>query len=464
MRPKQTALLLGLFLLILVAVTSVLAASSQPTEIGSPPAAVEPQGAPNLTAVSYVSGLSQPVAMAHAYDGRLFVVERAGRIRIIDASGNLLTIPFLDITHLVLDSPNERGLLGLAFHPDYPNTPYFYVNYTADPGGDTVVARYSVSANPNIADPNSALQILTFNQPEWNHNGGDLKFGPRDGYLYISTGDGGSGGDPWNNAQNRNTLLGKILRIDVDGGTPYAIPPDNPFVGIPNTAAEIWALGLRNPWRISFDRLNGDMYIGDVGQGAWEEVDYQPHTSSGGENYGWRCYEGNHPYNMDGCRSAGNYVFPVAEYDHPTGYAVTGGFVYRGSSYPTLQGWYVYADYATSRFWLAQPNTPNWEVHTFANIGMSTPSTFGEGCNGELYVASYGGTIYRLQTTTFSAGLGESNTFLPALLYDVQPSPTNTPPPTDTPIPPTATHTAVPPTATHTPTAIPTLPPPICNN
>src|SRR5690349_11300457 len=242
----------------------------------------------------FVTGLINPVSITHAGDNRLFITEQAGRIMIYDGT-RLLPEPFLDIRNLV-SSGNERGLLSLAFHPRYAQNGFFYVNYT-NVSGNTVVARYSVSpADPNRANPSSAVLILGVNQPFANHNGGQMQFGP-DGYLYIGLGDGGGGGDPGNRAQNLNDLLGKILRIDVDSGSPYAIPASNPFVGSTNVRGEIWSYGLRNPWRFSFDRETGDLWIADVGQGTWEEIDFQPATSIGGENYGWRRMEGSHCFN-----------------------------------------------------------------------------------------------------------------------------------------------------------------------
>ncbi|MGD8490211.1 MAG: PQQ-dependent sugar dehydrogenase, partial [Anaerolineae bacterium] len=293
------------------------------------------------------SGFERPVQVTHAGDGsgRLFVVEQPGRIKIIE-EGNTLPEPFLDITGLVVYG-GERGLLGLAFHPDYPSNGYFYVNYTRVEDGATVIVRYSVSpSNPDRADPNSASVLLEIPQPYTNHNGGQLLFSPVDGYLYIGMGDGGSGGDPENNAQDTSTLLGAMLRLDVDSATPYAIPPDNPYVGV-DGRDEIWAIGLRNPWRFSFDRDNGDLYIGDVGQNEWEEIDYQAAGTPGGVNFGWRCKEGSHEYNFVGDCLAAELTDPIAEYSHDDGRSVTGGFVYRGQDYPALTGRYFYADYVT---------------------------------------------------------------------------------------------------------------------
>ena len=247
----------------------------------------------------YAGGFTRPVDIVNAGDSRLFIVEQRGIIKIIDGNGQVLSTPFLDIDARVGSQGNEQGLLGLAFHPDYANNGFFYVNYTNN-SGDTRIARFKVSAdNPNVADPNSEKLLLPVDQPYSNHNAGDLTFGP-DGYLYFGLGDGGSGGDPQNNGQTATAYLGKMLRIDVDNGDPYAIPPTNPFKDTDFYLDEIWATGLRNPWRFSFDRLTGDLWIGDVGQDAWEEIDFQPASSTGGENYGWRCYEGNHVYSMSG--------------------------------------------------------------------------------------------------------------------------------------------------------------------
>ena len=348
------------------------------------------------------SGFSQPVQVTHAGDGsnRLFVVEQSGRIKVIQ-SGSVLPTPFLDITGLVYYG-GERGLLGLAFHPNYESNGYFYVDYT-DLSGNTVIARYSVSGDPNRADASSAFTLLTVGQPYSNHNGGQLLFGPRDGYLYIGMGDGGSGGDPLNSGQDVNTLLGAMLRIDVDGGTPYAIPPDNPYVGKPGRD-EIWAIGLRNPWRFSFDRVTGDLYIGDVGQNLWEEISYQAWNTPGGVNFGWRCREGTHMYSTSSpCNDPvllASLADPIAEYSHTEGRSVSGGFVYRGSLYPGLTGRYFYADYVDGKIWSlyktgSNPDTwsvPELELDTSLNI-----SAFGEDEQGELYVVDRsGGTIRRL--------------------------------------------------------------------
>jgi glucose/arabinose dehydrogenase len=292
---------------------------------------------PDIAIDRYGEGFSSPVHITHAADGsgRLFVVEQSGRIRIIKGSGTL-PVPFLDISDRV-SCCGEQGLLSVAFPPDYAIKGHFYVNHT-NLSGDTVVARYRVSADPDVADAATEEILLTIAQPFANHNGGQLAFGP-DGYLYIGTGDGGSGGDPLNNGQNTDVLLGKLLRIDVEAGVaPYGIPPTNPYRLRAGYRPEIWALGLRNPWRFSFDRLTGDLYIGDVGQNMYEEINFQPAASAGGENYGWRIMEGFHCYNPAACNPTG-LTLPVLEYEHNQGNcSVTAGGVYRGSFHPNLFG------------------------------------------------------------------------------------------------------------------------------
>ncbi|MEN8163476.1 MAG: PQQ-dependent sugar dehydrogenase [Acidobacteriota bacterium] len=366
----------------------------------------------DLVLVPLISGLNSPVAVRHAGDGsgRLFIVEQAGIIRIWDGS-EMLPTPFLNITAIV-ESGGEQGLLGLAFHPDYSSNGYFYVNYTYDPGAGldrTRVARYSVSAgNPDVADTAETV-LLEIEQDFSNHNGGDIHFGP-DGYLYIGMGDGGSGGDPNDRAQDRTQLLGKMLRIDVDGAAhrmrgvitgcgleaSYGIPVDNPFVGDGNACDEIWAYGMRNPWRFSFDRHTGALFIGDVGQNMWEEIDLQPASSSGGENYGWRCYEGTHEYNLTDC--SGPYVDPILEYEHTGGRcSVTGGYAYRGHGIGGFDGTYIYGDYCTGEIWFAVP-TGGWSTVLWANTSFGI-STFGEDEEGELYVADlFGGTVARFES------------------------------------------------------------------
>jgi glucose/arabinose dehydrogenase len=344
---------------------------------------------------SVVPGLDRPVSIAHARDDRLFIVLQAGEIVIWNGT-TLLPTAFLDIRDLVTSS-GERGLLGLAFHPDYTQNGFFYVNYT-DNSGDTVVARYSVSASdPNRADRNSARTLLHIDQPYSNHNGGQLQFGP-DGYLYIGMGDGGSGGDPENRAQNRTQLLGKMLRIDVDTGSPYGIPATNPFVGQTGARPEIWALGLRNPWRFTFDRVTGDLWIADVGQGSIEEIDFQPASSRGGENYGWKIKEGSNCF-VSNCSSQG-LVDPVIEYGHTNGAcSVTGGYVYRGTRTPRLTGTYIYGDYCSGVIWGATRNANGtFTSRVLVNSSLFI-STFGEDVNGEVYVADHRGAVYRIIDT-----------------------------------------------------------------
>jgi glucose/arabinose dehydrogenase/photosystem II stability/assembly factor-like uncharacterized protein len=352
------------------------------------------------------SGLNNPVFITNAGDGsgRMFVVERGGRIRIIK-NGSLLATPYLDIQSLVKSTDSEQGLLGLAFHPAYGSNGKFYVVYTAPRTGDSngsvlTLRQYSVSVgNPDIANPNGSTIVLTIDHPTYsNHNGGTITFG-NDGYLYWSTGDGGSGGDPNNNGQNLNSLLGKILRIDMNSTSPYGIPPSNPFYSSsnPNIKKEIWSYGLRNPWRISFDRVTHDLYIGDVGQSAREEIDFQASSSTGGENYGWRVMEGSLCYNPgSGCDQTGK-VLPVAEYDHTLGCSITGGYMYRGSDYPTLYGHYLYGDYCSGRLFSLRNNPGSvWESVQLLDTPYNI-STFGEDEQGGLYLADYAtGKIYNV--------------------------------------------------------------------
>jgi glucose/arabinose dehydrogenase len=349
-----------------------------------------------ITLAPHTSGLSLPVAITHAGDGsgRLFVIEQQGAVRIIK-DGALQAVPFLNITDRVL-SGSERGLLGIAFPPGFSTKGYFYVNYTRAPDGATTISRFHVTNNPDIADPNSEETLLTIGQPFANHNGGQIAFSPRDGYLYIGMGDGGSGGDPLNLAQDFNSLLGKMLRIDVESGvTPYAIPSDNPLLN--GVRSEIWALGLRNPWRFSFDRLTHDLYMGDVGQSSREEINFQPASSTGGENYGWRILEGSLCFDPPvGCVPPLNYAPPVAEYDHSQGCSVTGGVVYRGIRHPFMQGTYVYGDFCTGRIWRLKRSGAVRQN----TLLIDTPfqiSAFGEDEAGEVYVADYAtGRIYKI--------------------------------------------------------------------
>ncbi len=344
---------------------------------------------------SFYSGLSSPVGMYHCGDNRLFVLEQnQSDIEIINTSGEYIG-KFLDLTGLT-STGSERGLLGLAFHPNYQQNGYFYVNYT-NTAGNTVIARYQVSENENLANPNSGSILMTINQPYSNHNGGHIAFGP-DGYLYIGMGDGGSGGDPLNNAQNKLSLLGKMLRIDVDAGSLYAIPASNPYVGDSNYLPEIWAMGLRNPWKFSFDRLTGDMWIGDVGQNAVEEINLESAPSNGGYNWGWRCYEGNSSYNSSGCLGAGNYTSPIKTYTHSGDnfVSITGGFVHRGSQQPALNGIYFLADYGNTNLYALTPTqSGGYNSSALATTGGAV-SAFGEDYQGELYVVRHTGSILKI--------------------------------------------------------------------
>lgn len=344
----------------------------------------------DIDLVEVADGLSAPVHLtAPDGDDRLFVVEKQGRIRIVDG-GQVLAAHFLDISALVSNG-GEQGLLSLAFHPDYSTNGYFYVYYT-DVGGDTKVVRYAVSGDPNVADPASAKPILTVAQPYTNHNGGLISFGP-DGMLYIGLGDGGSGGDPDNHGQNLGTLLGSILRLDVDGGDPYAIPSDNPFVGDASALDEIWAYGLRNPWRYAFDVVDGVIYIADVGQNTWEEINAESATQ-GGVNYGWRIMEGTSCYNPSDCSSSG-LTQPIVQYANGVdGCAVVGGYAYRGAAISGRGGTYFYSDNCSGwiRSFLLDSGEPTeeteWDV---GNIGGVL--SFGEDGFGELYVLTVGGTV-----------------------------------------------------------------------
>lgn len=368
-----------------------------------------------LSLTQFATGLNAPVGLYNAGPGddRLFVIEQAGVIRIVQSNGAVLATPFLDISARVV-SGGEQGLLGLVFHPDYATNGFFYVNYTSTGIRRTRISRFSVTGDPDVADPASEVILLTADQPFSNHNAGDLHFGP-DGFLYIPLGDGGSGGDPSNNAQNMGLLLGKVIRIDVDSGPAgvspdcvgvdgtgqYTIPPTNPFIdGGGDVCDEIWAVGLRNPFRSSFDRLTGDLYIADVGQNAWEEINFQPAGSGGGENYGWRCFEGNSPFNLSGCGPAGSFTFPIFAYSHTCGdCSVIGGYVYRGSLFPALFGRYVLTDFCTGNFWDIIPDgAGGWQISQHTNLTQFGYVSFGEDTDGELFVVHQGsGTLFRLE-------------------------------------------------------------------
>jgi glucose/arabinose dehydrogenase len=351
---------------------------------------------PTLRVEPLASGLSNPLFLtAPASDPRLFILEQPGRIRIVE-NGTLLPTPFLDLVGQI-SSGGERGLLGLAFHPSYATNGFFYVYYTAL-NGDLTIERYTVSASPNSANEGSAHVIITApHSSQTNHNGGMLAFGT-DGKLYIGTGDGGGGGDPDENGQDLGTLLGKLLRIDVDAADPYQIPPDNPFVATAGARGEVWALGLRNPWRWAFDRPAGRLHIADVGQSAWEEVNVMP-AATGGLNYGWDVMEGLHCYEpSSGCGQSG-LTLPVLEYGHGEGCSITGGFVYRGAAIPSLQGTYFYADYCAG--WVRSfryANNAATEQQEWAFGALGNILSFGEDADGELYILSANGAVYRIMT------------------------------------------------------------------
>ncbi|MCB9457614.1 MAG: PQQ-dependent sugar dehydrogenase [Anaerolineaceae bacterium] len=350
--------------------------------------------------VTVAEGFHRPILLTNAGDGsgRLFVVQQSGRVRIVAGNG-YQDPPFLDVSGIISPAAasimySERGLLGLAFHPDFAENGQVFIDYT-DLSGNTVVARYTVMAdNPDQVDPASATVLLQVRQPYANHNGGHLAFGP-DGYLYIALGDGGSAGDPNGNGQNPQALLGKILRLDVDAGDPYGIPADNPYLNNPDLAPEVWAWGLRNPWRYSFDRATGDLYIADVGQNLWEEVNFQPADSPGGENYGWNIMEATHPYS--GAPIADSLVLPFTEYAHDQGCSITGGYVYRGTALPDLQGIYFFGDWCTGRIWSSyRDEAGDWHTNEFMQMPRLI-SSFGEDENGELYVVDYNGVVLRLE-------------------------------------------------------------------
>lgn len=360
----------------------------------------------------FATGLTAPVEITNANDSRLFVVQQNGMIKIIQPNGTINAMNFLNISSKILYG-GERGLLGLAFHPQYSTNGYFFVYYN-NTAGNIIVARYTVTADPNVADPNSEKILLNIPKPFDNHNGGSIHFAP-DGNLWIVTGDGGSGGDPNNNAQNKNSLLGKMLRIDVNSTGPYNIPAGNPFIGSTvDGLDEIWAYGLRNAWKWSFDLATGNAVIADVGQGQIEEINRIPLTQAG-VNYGWRCYEGNTAYNTVGCASSSTMTFPVAVYDHSEGRcSITGGYVYRGTTYPTLQGKYIFSDYCTPQIGILDSgNSITWTT-SFAGNNFST---FGEDSQKELYVAAVNnGKIFKIKTDV-SLSTNENNNLKQIKVY-----------------------------------------------
>ncbi len=382
---------------------------------------------PEVELTPVILGLNRPVYITHAGDGseRLFVVEQAGKILSFDK--NLVKTNFLDLTDRVLSPAsgggNEQGLLSIAFPPEFPSKPYFYVYYTKL-NGNNVLSRFFLSGNSGAADPTSEEPMLAFSHPQYtNHNGGQIAFGP-DGYLYIGVGDGGGGGDPFNNAQNPVELKGKLLRIDVEinflpnrigqqakpsywisscsslaylNDFTYAIPDDNPFVDDPDYRSEIWAIGLRNPWRFSFDRLTGDLFIGDVGQENWEEINFQTADSSGGQNFGWNIMEGNVCYNALTCGTT-KLTLPVFTYPNASteNCSVTGGYVYRGKAIPALDGIYIFGDFCSGSIFGLQKHGIGWQSEPLTNTNFWI-SSFGEDENGEIYVADMvGGGVYRI--------------------------------------------------------------------
>ena len=352
---------------------------------------------------SFGPSFNSPVEIKNAGDERLFVVEKSGKIKILNQNGSVNSTPFLDIEDRVSTNANERGLLGLAFHPNYPENPFFFVNYTNNSGA-TTISKFSVSANQDIANDSETI-LLEINQPYANHNGGCINFGP-DGNLYIGMGDGGSGGDPQNFSQNTESLLGKMLRINVNSGA-YSIPENNPY------GDEIWSVGLRNPWKFSFDSLNGDLWIADVGQNEFEEINMVQNNPAN-INYGWRCYEGNEPYNLSGCPDEG-LTFPVSTYSHYNSgdfkCSITGGYVYRGNQISGLNGVYFFADYCSGEIGLLSKNeNDEWDMSlAFPNINGSWV-TFGEDINGELYIASINGGVYKIIDAALSNNEIDSNT------------------------------------------------------
>jgi glucose/arabinose dehydrogenase len=362
-----------------------------------------------ITLQSFATGFDSPVEITNAGDSRLFVVQKGGLIRILNTNGTVNTTPFLNLSTLI-SSDGERGLLGLAFHPNYTTNGYFFVNYT-NTSGNTVIARYSVnSGNPDIANTTGTI-LMTISQPYSNHNGGSIKFGS-DSYLYIGMGDGGSGGDPGNRAQNINENLGKMLRIDVNSTVApfYTSPATNPYIGIAGND-EIWAIGLRNPWKFSFNRLNGDLWIADVGQGAIEEINKiinpLPNT---GINFGWRCYEGNSTYNTSGCAPSSTMTFPFAQYARSGGAcSVTGGYFYTGSTYPNFQNKYFFTDYCDNKIRIVDNAGV---ITTTASFSGNNFVTFGEDVNGELYIAGItSGTVYKIIDSSLSESDFKNNGF-----------------------------------------------------
>ena len=356
---------------------------------------------PKVKLDTFARGFSAPIGVENdGFTSRVFVVQQNGIIWTLDSTGTKLDT-FVDLRTKVQFN-GEEGLLGLAFHPNYQTNGYFYTYYTKKNSTDNLVARYKVSSNPNRAIIDSEKIVINFSHPTFtNHNGGCIRFG-KDGYLYIATGDGGSGGDPNNNAQNKNSLLGKLLRLDVNNpSVTYTIPANNPFVGQSNVKTEIWAYGLRNPWRYSFDKETGDLWLADVGQNVVEEVNFHNYNSINGENYGWRCYEGNSTYNTSGCSGASNYKYPVFTYGHngtTGGFSITGGFIYKGNKYADLRGYYIFTDYVSGNFWLTKKTDTIFNTVQQTSPKQANISSFGEDIRGELYASNLGnGVIYKIR-------------------------------------------------------------------
>ena len=384
------------------------AAPTEPTPATEPPAAPEPTATvasapatPRQIGLQQIAVASRPVFLTHAGDGsnRMFVVEKRGTIRTLQ-DGALSEDFFLDIRDRVNPDSSERGLLGLAFAPDYSESGHFFVNYT-DASGATVVSRFQVSADPNRADPASEFNVLKIDQPAPNHNGGGIVFGP-DGYLWIGTGDGGAANDRFGNGQNPATLLGKMLRLDVttDPAQPYLIPADNPWTQADwngkDVRDEVWSVGMRNPWRFSFDRATGDLWIADVGQNQYEEVNMIPAGSAGGLNFGWPIMEGLHCFPETATCDQTGLVLPVAEYTHQGHCSVTGGYVYRGADLPELDGTYIYGDFCSGVVWGLSSQGGEWVNRELLKSGLAI-SSFGEDERGEHYVLDLNdGGVYLL--------------------------------------------------------------------
>ncbi|MEP7200207.1 MAG: PQQ-dependent sugar dehydrogenase [Chloroflexota bacterium] len=403
---------LAILLVWLSHVTLQASASPAKVPLAGTPTVVWPQ----IMLTTVITPTGQPVFVTHAGDdsGRLFIVDRFGLIRVVK-NNTLLATPFLSITDRVESGYSEQGLLSVAFPPTYTTKQHFYVYYTQQTTGDLVLARYGLTGNPDVADSLSETIVLTISHRDnLNHDGGQLQFGPRDGYLYMATGDGGSGGDPPNNAQTHNVLLGKMLRLDVETGNPttYTIPSSNPFTQTVGYRPEIWALGLRNPWRFSFDRQTGDLYIGDVGQDSREEIDFQAASVvTGGQNFGWSCYEAYDVYRADRCDNQVTYTFPITDYDssNPSECAVMGGYVYRGAQYVLPRGIYFYADHCSGKIWGLQYDGLAWQNKLLYTATFNI-SSFGEDEAGNLYVAAiYAGKIYRIDSM-------ETNVFVPLIM------------------------------------------------